>query len=61
MWQVFPMGHCHFIIHLCDVGPEREMAYDAIAAPAVLPRAKTTATSVGMHASEIERPATSVL
>jgi hypothetical protein len=54
-WQVFRMVSCHFKMHLCDVEPVVEMIYEATAAPARLPFGRTTAISVCMHASEIER------
>ena len=49
------MAYRHFKMHLCDVEPVVEMIYEATAAPARAPFGRTSAISVRMHASEIER------
>ena len=55
-WQVFRVVYCHIKFHLCGAGSYQDKTYDATAALAVLPRAKTTAISIRVHACQIERP-----
>ena len=54
-WQVFRMVSCHITMHLCDTSSVLEMVYKASAAPAGLPFGRSSAISVHMHASEIQR------
>jgi hypothetical protein len=52
---LFRMVKRHFKMHLCNVKPVQEMVYGAIAAPARAPFGRSSAISVRMHASEIQR------